>query len=154
MKKELIADSCLALLLLLFSYTAISKLLDYHRFVFQMKLAPLPFMKMMAPFLGWLLPMMEGLLVLALFFTRYRLKGLYAAVALLLVFEIYITGMLLSGLDLPCTCGGIISKLSWKQHLVFNALFIIISIIPLVILEKQKPGIHSGKFKLKNIPRA
>ena len=154
MKRELIADIGAALLLLLFSYAAISKLLDYHRFVFQMKLAPLPLMKMMAPLFGWLLPMMEGLVVFALFFTRYRLKGLYAAVTLLLVFEIYITGMLLSGLDLPCTCGGIISKLSWKQHLVFNALFIIIGIIPIIHLEKQKPGYQPGEITSKNISRA
>jgi hypothetical protein len=154
MKKELIADICLALLLLLFSYTAISKLLDHHRFVFQMKQAPLPLMKTIAPLLGWLLPVMEGLLVLALFFPRFRLKGLYAAVVLLLVFEIYITGMLLSGLDLPCTCGGILSKLSWKQHLIFNALFIITGIIPIIHLEKQKLTYQPGELSSKNISRA
>ncbi|MDN5286618.1 MAG: hypothetical protein JWR38_2892 [Mucilaginibacter sp.] len=147
MKRELIADICVALIMLLFSYTAINKLLDYHRFAFQMKQSPFSLMKITAPFLGWILPMVEGLLVLTLFFARYRLTGLYGAVILLLVFEIYITGMLLSGLDLPCSCGGIISKLSWRQHLIFNALFIVIGLIPLVILEKQKLDVPSGKYK-------
>lgn len=154
MKREIIVDSCVALLVLLFSYTAISKSLDYHRFVFQMKQAPVPLVKMIAPFLGWILSLAEGLVVLALLLIRYRLKGLYAALILLLVFEIYITGMLLSGLDLPCTCGGIISKLSWKQHLIFNALLIIITIIPLVILERQKMDVSSGNLRSKNISRA
>jgi hypothetical protein len=31
--------------------------------------------------------------------------------------------------NLPCSCGGIISKLSWKQHIIFNLFFIVLSVI-------------------------
>ena len=126
-----------ALLILLFTYTAVSKFLDHYRFVFQMRLAPLPLMKSLAPVLGWLMPAMESLTVLGLLIPVYRLKALYASVILLCSFEIYITGMLLSGLELPCTCGGIISRMSWGQHLVFNAVFIGIGFMAISCLRRS-----------------
>lgn len=85
-----------------------------------MQLVPLPLMKLAAPVLGWVVPQLEIVIVLMLLFERYRRMGLICSFFLLLAFEIYISGMLLSGLDLPCTCGGLISKLQWRQHLVFN----------------------------------
>jgi len=107
MKKNLSFEICRAMLILLFAYTATSKFLDYNLFVFQMMRAPMPLMRSVAPVLGWLMPIIEASLVLAL-----------------IIFEIYIIAMLLSGLNLPCTCGGIISTMSWKQHLILNAVFI------------------------------
>ena len=137
-KKSILAEICITLVLLLFSYTASSKLLDYSKFVFQMSLAPVPFMKTLAPWLGWLVPMSEAMVVIGLLFDKLRLIALYSAVYLLLVFEIYILLMLNSGLKLPCTCGGIISQMSWTTHLLFNAAFIIITIIPIVDIQKNK----------------
>ena len=143
MKKEILADCCLSLVILLFSYTALSKLLDLEKFVFQMRLAPFPLMYPMAPVLGWLVPAVELMIVTGLLVKRFRIRALYAAVLLLLLFEVYIMTMLASGLHLPCTCGGIISKMSWKQHLAFNALFMLTGITGIYQLKKQ-PVSRSG----------
>jgi len=116
------------LFVLLFAYTALSKFLDYNLFVFQMRRAPLPLIQAMAPVLGWIVPLIEICLVIGLLTNRYASKAQIASVGLLIIFELYITGMLLSGYPLPCSCGGIISKMSWKQHLIFNAAFIIIGL--------------------------
>ena len=116
------------LFVLLFAYTALSKFLDYNLFVFQMRRAPLPLIQAMAPVLGWIVPLIEICLVIGLLTNRYSSKAQIASVGLLIIFEFYITGMLLSGYPLPCSCGGIISKMSWKQHLIFNAAFIIIGL--------------------------
>jgi hypothetical protein len=35
--------------------------------------------------------------------------------------------MILSFAKLPCQCGGVISKMSWKEHVVFNAFFIVVN---------------------------
>lgn len=140
MEKVTIREAITALLILLFVYTAVSKFLDYDKFVFQMRLAPVPLMSWLAPILGWLMPTVEMLLViglgLGLFMPGVLLKSLVASVALLLIFEVYIITMLLSGLHLPCTCGGIISTMSWKQHLIFNAVFIAMGITA-IKLEKH-----------------
>ncbi|MHB8205897.1 MauE/DoxX family redox-associated membrane protein [Mucilaginibacter sp.] len=156
MKKMLLTQICVALILLLFAYTATSKFLDYERFVFQMRLAPLPLMKLFAPILGWLMPVIEILIAIGLLFSRFRLKALYVSVILLVLFVLYITGMLLTNQHLPCTCGGIISNMSWKQHLIFNMVFIIIALTAILKLKKHKvsPLQESGKDDFKELSRA
>lgn len=129
MKKNFTPDLLSILLILLFSYTASSKFLDMNLFVQQMRLAPLPLMKSIAPLMGWLVPITESIIVITLAIGIYHLqtqiKALYAAVILLCVFEVYIAAMLIYGSHLPCTCGGIISSMGWNVHLFFNGIFII-----------------------------
>jgi putative oxidoreductase len=146
MKRPIIYQIIIFLLILLFAYTAMSKFLDYRKFVFQMRLAPLPIMNWAAPILGWLMPLLESLLFVGLIITRYRLIALYATFSLLILFEIYIGGMLLSGHNLPCTCGGIISHMSWKQHLLFNAVFIILSLVAI----KEQKNIDNRRIPVAN----
>jgi len=140
MKATYLKEVVPLLLIILFVYTATSKFLDYEKFVFQMRLAPVPFMKPLAPILGWTAPIVEMIIaiVLALGCFTYSLKrrGLLASVILLSAFEIYIIIMLLSGSPLPCTCGGIISQMGWKQHLIFNGFFIIGGILTIKYSEK------------------
>lgn len=125
MKLKRLTEICTPLLVLLFSYTAFSKLLEHDKFIFQMNLSPFPLMPDFAVPLAWILPQVELVIVVLLLYPVYHRAGLIASIALLLVFEIYIAGMMFSGLKLPCTCGGIISKMSWGAHLAFNAFFIL-----------------------------
>jgi hypothetical protein len=126
------------LLILLFGYTAVSKILEYNKFVFQMKLAQMPMIATLAPLLGILLPILELVIAGMLYKDSLRIKGSYASFLLLLTFEIYISIMLLSGEKLPCTCGGIISQMGWKTHLLFNAVFMVISILPIIYKPKSR----------------
>ncbi|WP_259065089.1 MauE/DoxX family redox-associated membrane protein [Mucilaginibacter sp. X4EP1] len=123
--KEIIA----AFLMLLFSYTAASKLLEHARFLFQLRLSPLPQMVTFAELLSWLVPILEIFIAIVLtvgmISGRLLNKGLWISLALISLFEIYITAMFFSGKDLPCACGGIISLMSWRGHLIFNGLIII-----------------------------
>lgn len=126
------------ILIVLFGYTAISKILAYDKFVFQLRLVQMPIVALSAPLSGVLVPTVEMIIVWMLCKDNLRMRGLYASFLLLLVFEIYITIMLLSGEKLPCTCGGIISQMSWKTHFVFNAVFMIISILPTIYKPKSR----------------
>ncbi|MDO3627561.1 MauE/DoxX family redox-associated membrane protein [Mucilaginibacter sp. BT774] len=129
------------LLIILFAYTATSKFLDYYRFVFQMRLAPFPLIKMFAPAIGWIMPLLEWMLVIALgigiIYPRRLLRPLWMSLFLFLLFEVYISVMLLSGLRLPCTCGGVISEMSWSGHLIFNAVFLLLNGIALWLHKKD-----------------
>jgi putative oxidoreductase len=120
------------LLILLFGYAATSKIAEYKRFVSQMELVPMPIIKYWARTIGWLVPSIEFFIVMLLVREGWRRLGLYASFTLLLIFQIYIASMFLSGLKLPCTCGGLISELRWKEHLVFNAFFMLIAILPII----------------------
>lgn len=140
-KNEIIALIATILLMLLFGYTAFSKLLEYDKFIFQMRLAPAPLMAWAAPVLAWLLPMVEflivGMLIVGLYSERYRFVGFYASFFLLLIFQVYIFIMLFSGSKLPCTCGGIISKMSWTQHLWYNGAFMLVAVLPVIMHYKR-----------------
>jgi putative oxidoreductase len=160
MKRTIIPNIVSFLIILLFVYTSTSKFLDYDKFVFQMRLAPVPLMKILAPILGWVVPAVEMVVAISLavgfFFPAIKMKGLFGSVYLLSIFEIYIAIMLLSGSHLPCTCGGIVSQMGWKQHLFFNAFFIICGILSIKYSKKQKtsPPIKFAPDENKILSRA
>lgn len=119
--KRWIPDIICGLLILLFVYAAFSKLLGYTQFKIQLGRSPL--IASYAGIIAWLVPGMELMIVGMLTVKNIRLHGLYASLMLLMIFSLYIAGMLLKGEHLPCSCGGIIQQLSWRQHLVFNIFF-------------------------------
>jgi len=72
-----------------------------------------------------------------LIFNTWRMIGLYASFFMMLSFTLYITLMLLFTKHLPCSCGGVLRKLSWPQHLILNIFFLILAIAG-IILQKNK----------------
>jgi len=137
MKSKVFIEITVALVILIFTYASISKFIEYEKFIFQMKLAPIGIMKTLAPYLAWLVPCVEILIVFLLSYNRTRTIGLYSSLFLFSLFELYIGAMMLSGLHLPCTCGGLISKMSWKQHLLFNAGYITIILLSLILNKRN-----------------
>ncbi|WP_185218093.1 MauE/DoxX family redox-associated membrane protein [Sphingobacterium mizutaii] len=141
-RREVIITVITSMVILLFMYTAISKLLDYNKFVFQMRLTPIPFIWSVAPALGIVLPIFELMLVALIFFDRTRLFGFWTSLTLMFLFEGYIFWMKLveyqTGVKLPCTCGGIISKMSWTTHFIFNAVFIVLMVIAIKKIKDLK----------------
>lgn len=114
-----------AIFILLFVYTAASKLMTHQAFLGSLKSSPL--LNFAGPFLSWTVPAVEILVAAMLFTPNYRETGLFAAFYLMVLFTIYIGYMLIAVSHLPCSCGGIISKLSWKQHLYLNAFFVVLA---------------------------
>lgn len=139
-----IAFTAAILLIMLFGYAATSKLAERDRFAKQMELSPAPLVKALAPLLSWFIPLTEFVLVGMLLSDKWRKTGLYLSFSLLLVFQLYISAMLVSGLKLPCTCGGLISRLQWKEHLIFNAAFMLLSVSPFVYQRISKNIIQSN----------
>ena len=125
-----------SLLILLFVYAALSKLFEYNGFKVQLRNSE--WLKPFAGIIAWLVPAIELAISLMITVKATRILGLYASLILLLIFTLYIAGMLLSGMRLPCSCGGIIQQLSWKQHLLFNLFFLLLSLIGIVFERKQK----------------
>jgi hypothetical protein len=120
------------LLILLFMYAAVSKLLDYETFTIQ--LAKSPFISEFAEVIAWTLPVGEILVALALTSKKTRLAGLYGSLFLMSMFSAYIYAMLKYSYYLPCSCGGILSKMDWDDHLIFNIVFVIFSLAGILLL--------------------
>ena len=104
--------------ILLFCYAAISKIMDFEKFQIQMKDSPLltPF----SEFLPLFIIAVELFLVGLLCYQKTQNIGLLGSFILMLIFTVYIGIMLVTSENLPCSCGGILEKMTWTQHLYFN----------------------------------
>ena len=141
MKRNLIIEFIGSLLILLFVYTAISKLLDYT--AFKSVLSKSPLIGENAGIVALALPITEVLVAVLLFVPRTRVWGLYGSVALMSVFTLYLAYMINFTPKLPCSCGGVLKQMTWNQHLVFNLFFLALSLTGLVLERKRikrKPG--------------
>lgn len=124
------------LFILLFVYAAISKLLDFEDF--QVQLAQSPLLSAYAGFIAPTIIIIELLVSLLLVIKSTRLIGLYSSLFLMIGFTVYIYLILNYSDFIPCSCGGVIEKLSWSQHLLFNISFTILALIAIVIVEVEK----------------
>ncbi|WGF92179.1 MauE/DoxX family redox-associated membrane protein [Aequorivita marisscotiae] len=113
------------LFILLFVYAAISKLLDFETFTVQ--LAQSPLLSAYAGFIAWLVPGIEMAIALLLMVPKFRTIALYAAFTLMAMFTAYIFIILNYSDFIPCSCGGVLEKMSWTQHFIFNLVFIILA---------------------------
>ncbi|HWB91346.1 MAG TPA: MauE/DoxX family redox-associated membrane protein [Puia sp.] len=139
-KKQVMLECISALLILLFLYASVSKFLDFKTFIKEMNNQPLP--NSWTPFLVWFIPCAEILLSAALIFERTRLLGFYGSLVLMGLFTIYSIVILLHGFSyIPCSCGGVIKKLTWRQHLVLNLFFVTLSVVG--VIYQRKKSFHS-----------
>ena len=135
-RRQILLEIIVSLLVLLFLYASISKLLDFRTFIKEMNNQPLP--NSWTPFLVWFIPCSEITLSLALIFERTRLLGFYGSLVLMGLFSGYTIIILLRAFSyIPCSCGGIIKRLTWRQHLVLNLFFTGLSIAG-IILQRRK----------------
>jgi hypothetical protein len=132
--KRMTTDIISSLLILLFAYTSFSKLLTLDQF--SSVLSRMPLIGNGAGVLAFAIPLAELGIVLLLLFERTRYRGLKLSLALLVLFTIYLLHMVLFAPHMPCSCGGVISKMSWKQHVLFNGAFI----VAIVIALKRRTG--------------
>jgi uncharacterized membrane protein YphA (DoxX/SURF4 family) len=128
------------LYIVLFTYAAVSKLLDFVNFRVQLGQSPL--LSAFAGFVAWSVPTIELLIVIMLLFPRFRLTALFASFSMMLMFTAYIFIILNYSSFIPCSCGGILEKLGWKEHLAFNMLFILLAIIGVLIVRNTAPREH------------
>lgn len=122
------------LLGLLFMYAAMSKMLDFENF--QVQLAQSPLLSAYAGFVSYAVITIEILVSVALCLKSFRYVALFASLALMVAFTIYIYLILNYSEFIPCSCGGILEKLGWKEHLIFNIFFVVLTIVAIFFLAK------------------
>jgi len=137
MKRSDLPDLISFLLILMFSYATASKLIDLTSFRMQLLIQPVP--KWSVTYLIYLIPLAEILTISFLLFKVTKTIGFYSAALLMLVFTIYV-GLAMTGFfgNIPCSCGGVIGKLNWPQHFIFNLIFLIVSIYGIIIDYKER----------------
>jgi uncharacterized membrane protein YphA (DoxX/SURF4 family) len=131
---ELIVEVISGLFFLLFLYAAASKLLDYQKFTVQIGQSPI--LTSFAGTIAWLIPSLEILICVMLMIHRRRMMGLYASVCLMVMFTAYILIIINFAERIPCSCGGILDKMGWSEHLIFNGVFAFLGIIGILLQSK------------------
>ncbi|NVM62205.1 putative membrane protein YphA (DoxX/SURF4 family) [Mucilaginibacter sp. SG538B] len=127
MKKELQYELITALLVLLFLYTGLSKLLDFKNFEVSMRFQHLP---------GWItvpltyVPPLAEITVAALMIPhKSRLTGIYIFLAMMTAFTIYVGAAWLHLFQrAPCACGGALQSLNWEQYFALNLVFVTLAV--------------------------
>ena len=118
MKAFKIPEIIAALFILLFVYTATTKLMEHESF--RVVLSQSPLIGIKANVLSWLIPILELITSTLLFIPSFRKWGFAGTFILMVTFTSYITYMICFTKNLPCSCGGVISRMTWSQHLIFN----------------------------------
>lgn len=124
---------------LLFCYTALSKLLDFKNFIFQLEKSPLIPIGF-GMFFGIAVVFSE-LISSYLLFTKEKM-GFFISLFLMVSFTAYLYTIINFSYYIPCSCGGVLEKMDWDTHIYFNLFFIliiIISIFTITSYEKNAP---------------
>ena len=136
-----ILSACILLLLALWIPVTLDKFWDLEGF--RRTLIRQPFPDSWAGVLYWLLPILEFLCVVLLVSgsihrtrtsklktAQHLIAGFALSSVLMLGFTLFILFGVLGWYEKrPCGCGSVISGLSWEQHLWFNVVFLLISVV-------------------------
>lgn len=123
--KGIIIEIICLLYILLLVYAAMNKGLDFENF--KVELGQSPLLSAFAHWISWIVLIVEFAIAILLLFPKTRIKALYAGFCLMTMFTAYIFIMLNYSSYLPCSCGGILEKMSWKEHLLFNIVFVVLA---------------------------
>lgn len=121
--------------IILFTYAAVSKMRDFENF--QIQLAQSPLLSAYAGFISYGVIALELVIAGVLAFPKARRVGLYASFGLMVAFSVYIDLILNYSDFVPCSCGGILEKMGWTEHLIFNGCCVALAILAIVFIEKQ-----------------
>jgi hypothetical protein len=120
---------------LLFIYASISKILDFENF--QVQLAQSPLLSAFAGFISYSVIIAELIIVVLLCIKSTRVIGLYLSLGIMISFTVYIYLILDYSDFVPCSCGGILEKLGWTEHMFFNILCVLFAFVGIYILQRQ-----------------
>jgi hypothetical protein len=127
-------SNCVAyFFILLFFYASISKILDFENF--QVQLAQSPLLSAFAESISYMVILTEVVISGLLSVPKTRKFGLYASFGLMVAFTVYIYLILNYSDFIPCSCGGILEKMSWQTHFIFNIACIVLSLSSIIFLK-------------------
>lgn len=135
MKQKTWVETISFLFILLFMYTASSKIIDIWHFRRMIHFGPI--LKdisnswALSNTLAWSVILSEIIISLFLIFPRTRRVGLWLSFFIMLIFTSYLGYIIFFSPSRPCSCGGVIEKMTWPQHFIFNVFFLTLATLGL-----------------------
>lgn len=131
MRRRYALDIISLLFIVLFVYAGVSKLLDVQEFRIQISQSPL--LADFSLFVTWFVPLSEIGISILLLFAKFRLIAFVGCFILMAMFTTYIFFILHFSENVPCACGGVLQSLGWSEHLVFNIVFLVLSVTAIIM---------------------
>lgn len=144
MKKNSFINVSKILLMLMFAYAGVFKIADTSLFASQMKESPL-IPTLIIPSLSIGLPVFELLLAFLLIFDKYTPLSLVTSFITMLFFSLYLIMLVSLYEKAPCACGGILGKLGYTEHIIFNLFYLTISGLSIYFYDSKNE--HSNPQK-------
>lgn len=141
--KYYITETICLLFILLFIYASASKLMDFQHFRIQLGQSPL--LSAFAEQLAVIVPLFEIIICILLLIPKYKPLGLFASYGIMVMFTAYIFIILNYTSFIPCSCGGVLEKLSWQSHMIFNLAFVFLSVLAIILYEKKDKSLYLKK---------
>ncbi len=148
--RRIALETIVFLCVLLFAYTALSKLIAMGKFLGQIRSAPIigPYSNVVI----WAVPVAELMVAAMVTWPRLRLAGLTAFITMMSIFTIYIIYIIGYAPHIPCSCGGVLEAMGWGDHLIFNILFIGIGMAALVmVMQRTQRSKHEPPLRWHDI---
>ena len=142
--KNLIAEIIIFLLLLMWAYTFVSKVLDFDTFRRQINGAYL--LSSLGSPLPYLLQVLHLSLVVLLIKKSWRKIGLITSLSLLVLYTGYLIYILKFAPSIPCSCISLYSRLNWDDQLLINFAVLALNIIGLIMFSFKRPP-HSSHIQ-------
>jgi uncharacterized membrane protein YphA (DoxX/SURF4 family) len=142
MTRRLIIECASFLLIVLFVYAAVTKLMSFGQFSVQIGQSPM--LTPMRHLIAIVVPGVELGVSVLLAINVTRLLGLYASFALMALFTAYIIVVTQFSEHIPCSCGGVLEAMSWTEHLVFNIGFAILAGVAIILHGQAKITTPTG----------
>lgn len=131
MKRHISIELIAFLLLLLFLYASFNKIIDYQQFKIQIGQSPI--LTGFGDHLPWLVITAELVVSVLLVFPKFRLIAFLGSFCLLTTFTVYIFSILTFSDFVPCSCGGVLENLGWTEHLLFNIVFVGLTLAGIIL---------------------
>ncbi|UZD23921.1 hypothetical protein PBT90_11030 [Algoriphagus halophytocola] len=134
---ETITEGISWVLAFLFAYTALSKIYDW-------KATKTAFYNQAIPdwskeVILYVIPGIEILISVFLLLPKLRKTGLFSSMLLMGIFTGYVALVWIGWTaKIPCSCGGVLESFSWGEHLLFNLVILMISIMGYWLSKNQK----------------
>lgn len=135
MKQKITVEIISFLFIILFVYAAVNTLMNFDKF--QVQIGQSPLLAGIDWFVKWLIPISEILISAALAIPKFRAIGLVVAFGLMVMFTAYIISILRFVEQIPCACGGMLQRLGWAEHLIFNVFFILLAVAGIVLIQEK-----------------
>lgn len=136
--KSIIQHLIIIILIVVFTYPGMNKLLELGKFKEQLSLSPF-LSDGLSNLLSWLVPITLLSIAGLLIHKRIQQFILKLYLGLIALFTLYIIAILTLAPFIPCSCIGFSDRFTWQQQLLFNIAVMMLVVVAMVLNKKLQP---------------